>query len=178
VVLPVLARDGACFAQLRALNARSGQPKYLNVHHSLASNPRMAAIATTGMMPGGRPRPEILITEGMFDGLAASAAGFRSVAFLSAGYPDPSSAVALARLPGPLVVAFDPDPPGQRGATRLVQLLAAQRREAAILRLSTGDLNACAATSADWSVELAARVEHATYPLSHLPSALVLGPGA
>jgi DNA primase len=125
----------------------------------------------------GHQRDEMIITEGAIDALSAAAAGYRSVAFLAAGYPDRAAAVVLARMRGLLVVAFDPDPAGRAGADRLVKLLAAQHREAAVLQLPHGDLNACAVASADWPVELAARVEHATFPLRNLPPALVQGMG-
>jgi hypothetical protein len=174
VVLPVLIDGEACFVQLRTLGTTPGFPKYLNSRESLAPNPRLAAV---GAAPPANEavRAEILVTEGIFDALSAAIAGYRAVAFLSAGYPDRAAAVALARLRGPLVVAFDPDPAGQAGARRLIQLLAANRRETALLRLTSGDLNDNAARSQDWPVELAARVEHATYPLTRLPPALVCG---
>jgi hypothetical protein len=84
-------------------------------------------------------------------------------------------AVVLARLHGPLVVAFDADAAGRAGGRRMLDLLAGQRREAAVLSLQAGDLNDRAIASGDWSVELAARVEHATYQLRRLPPALVQG---
>jgi hypothetical protein len=174
VVLPVLVEGGACFAQLRTLGNTPAFPKYLNTRHELAPNPCLASIAPAPP-DAGVIRPEILITEGIFDGLAAASAGYRAIAFLGAGYPDRPEALAIARLHGPLVIAFDPDPPGRAGAQRLADLLAANRREPAILRLRDGDLNECAAQSHDWPVELAARVEHATYPLTRLPPTLVHG---
>lgn len=174
VVLPVLVEGGACFAQLRTLGAGPAFPKYLNTRHALAPNPRLASVVPAPPRASD-VHPEILITEGIFDGLAAATAGYRALAFLAAGYPDRAEAVAIARLRGPLVIAFDPDEAGQLGARRLAALLAANRREPAVLRLRDGDLNDHAARSQDWPVELAARVEHATYPLTRLPPTLVHG---
>jgi hypothetical protein len=175
VVLPVLVPGGPGFVQLRVLDGSPGFPKYLNAREWCAPNPRLAAVVPAPSAAGQPERQELLVTEGIIDALSVSAAGFRAVACLGAGYPDLAEAVALSRLRGPLVIAFDPDPPGQAGATRLVRLLAARRREAAILPLTAGDLNHHATRSGDWPVELAGRVEHATYRLSRLPPALVLG---
>lgn len=174
VVLPVLVEDGACYVQLRTLNAAPDFPRYLNARESFAPNPRLATIRPGQPDNAGSPHREVLITEGITDALSAAGAGYRSYAILGAGYPDRVAAVAIARLSGRLVIAFDADHAGQVGAQRLQQLLSAQRREAAVLHLPPGsDLNTCAASAADWPTELAARIEHATYPLRHLPPALV-----
>jgi len=176
VVLPVLVEGGACYVQLRALNSSPGFPKYVNTRDELAPNPRLAAFHPSPPDDRHPHWPELLVTEGIIDALTAASAGYRAIAFLGAGYPDRRTAVFISRLQGPIVVAFDPDPAGQAGAHNLVRYLAAQRREAAVLRLPAGsDLNACAVKSHDWPIELAARVEHATYPLTRLPPALVHG---
>ena len=177
IVLPVLVSDGACFVQLRILNGSPDFPKYLNSRGELSPNPRLGRFDPAPTPHGETQHREVIITEGIFDALSATVAGYRSVAFLAAGYPDRATALALARIAGPLVIAFDPDPAGEAGARRLVGLLASQRREAAVISMAAGDLNACAARSGDWPVELAARVEHATYPLRRLPPVLVQGPG-
>ena len=175
VVLPVLLAEGACFVQLRTLGQTPGFPKYLNSRDSLTPNPRLGIYMPDAADMDLNQRPEILVTEGIIDALSAATAGYRSVAVLGAGFPDRSVAVTLARMSGPLVVAFDPDTAGQTGARRLIELLAGQRREAGLLRLPGVDLNERAVESQDWPVELAARVQQATYPLSLLPEALVIG---
>jgi hypothetical protein len=172
VVLPVQISGAACYVQLRTLSADRNFPKYLNSRESLGPNPRLGLFHP----PQPATRPEWLITEGIFDALAATTAGCRAAAVLGAAYPDRSIALRLSRLLGPLVIAFDVDPAGHSGAHRLTTLLAAHRREAAVLTLPSGtDLNDRAISSGDWPVELAARVDHATHQLRHLPPALVHG---
>jgi hypothetical protein len=179
VVLPVLASGLARFVQLRVLNGTPGFPKYLNPHEWFAPNPRLGLFLPMPQpaVAGEVERKELIVTEGIFDALAAASAGYRAVACLGASYPDQAAAVALARLPGPLVVAFDPDPAGRSGSLRLVELLAAQRREAAELHLTTGDLSSHASSSSDWPVELAARVDQATHSLRHVRQNLAFGTG-
>jgi hypothetical protein len=179
VVLPVLAASGASFVQLRMLNADPGFPKYLNPHEWFAPNPRLGLFAPvpSPALADAVECEELIVTEGIFDALAATGAGYRAAACLGAGAPDQAVAVALARLPGRLVVAFDPDSAGRSGSDRLIELLAAQRREAAVLRLTTGDLNSHAAKSSDWPVELAARVDQAARSLRRVHPDLALGTG-
>jgi hypothetical protein len=81
---------------------------------------------------------------------------------LGAGHTDPVAATALARLPGRLVIAFDPDPEGRTGAERLIQQLNARRRRPGVMTLTRGDLNNNLQRAQDWPVELAGRVQHAT----------------
>lgn len=76
-----------------------------------------------GRQPTNRPlrpaqhlHPQVVVTEGAIDALSANAAGYRAVAVLSAAYPDREVALALARLPHPLVIAFDADRAGRAGA--------------------------------------------------------------
>jgi hypothetical protein len=67
---------------------------------------------------------------------------------VSAGHRDRMATVTFA----PLVVAFYSDPTGGAGACRLVDLPAAHRSEAAVLRFTGGDLNDNALRSQDcWS---------------------------
>jgi hypothetical protein len=137
VVLPVSVADRAAYLQLRLLNQRPGSPRYLNPTSGLATNPRLGLYR-----PAHAPRHrELIVTEGIIDALSAAAAGYRSAAILGAGYPDPATAAAIAQLPWPLVVAFDPDSAGIAGAERLARLLEARHRRATLLRLERGDLN-------------------------------------
>jgi len=104
------------------------------------------------------------------DALSATAAGYRAVAVLSAAYPDQSVAHALAQLPHPLVIAFDPDNAGREGARRLAGLLAAELRPPANLDLGAGDLNDALTRSHDWSRQLADEVALARQQSRDLPS--------
>jgi hypothetical protein len=155
-VLPVIHRGSAVYAQIRVLHPWTGGSRYYNASDDLATNPRIAR-----SRPARCLHPEILVTEGHIDGLSAAAAGYRAVSVLSAGYPDPTVALALARLPHPLVVVFDPDGRGRAGAERLTTLLDAHRRAPRLLQLDEGDLNDNLRQSRDWQRDLAARVRAA-----------------
>jgi hypothetical protein len=137
VVLPVSVAGGAAYLQLRLLKQRPGTPRYLNPSGGLATNPRLG-LYRPAQSPG---HCELIVTEGIIDALSAAAAGYRSAAILGAGYPDPATAAAIAQLPWPLVVAFDPDRAGIAGAERLRRFLEARNRRATVLRLERGDLN-------------------------------------
>jgi DNA primase len=147
-VLPVIVNGQPVYAQLRLTHPRDGQPRYLNPSGLLAPNPRLSHLR-----PATVERPHILVTEGAIDALTAAGAGYRSVAILGAGYPDEAIAAHLARLPGPLILAFDPDPAGQHGTSRLTALLTDRHRPAGQLRLTDGDLNDQRRISADWPNE-------------------------
>lgn len=170
VVLPVLVDGGACYVQLRALGGRRGFPKYLNPTDAFAPNPRIGLYQPVREFDFPFERRELVVTEGIIDALSAAAGGYRSAAVLSASYADPAAAIALAHLPGQLVVAFDPDPAGRAGSERLVALLKAQNRRPGVLVLARGDLNEHLARAQDWPVELAGRVQHATHAPGRLPS--------
>jgi Toprim-like/CHC2 zinc finger len=148
VVLPVLVDGHACYAQLRLLGAPRSFPKYLNVCDTLARNPRLGLYEPALQLEFPIDRTEILVTEGTIDALSAAAGGYRAAAVLSASYGDATAAAALARLPGQLVVAFDPDPAGRTGSERLVRLLNAQHRRPGVLVLAGGDLNENLGTAA------------------------------
>jgi hypothetical protein len=83
---------------------------------------------------------------------------------LSAGYPDPAVALALARLAHPLVIVFDPDGPGRAGAERLAALLDTHQRDPRLLELDRGDLNDTHRHATDWHRELPARIRAAAGP--------------
>jgi hypothetical protein len=154
-VLAALSPDGnPIYAQLRLLRPRRDQPRYLNPAGALLDNPKF-----THLRPPEVRRREVLVTEGAIDALTAASAGYRAVAILGAGYPDQLVATHLARLSGPLVLAFDPDPAGTQGADRLASLLAAHHRPARRLPVGSGDLNdQRLATAGDWPRHLDALV--------------------
>jgi hypothetical protein len=163
VVLPVLVDGQACYAQLRVLGASRLFPKYLNVSGDLARNPRLGLYEPGRQIDFPFERREVVVTEGIIDALSAAAGGYRAAAVLSASYGDPAAAAALARLPGQLVVAFDPDPAGRAGSERLVRLLDAQHRRPGVLVPARGDLNENLVRAQDWPAELAGWVQHATH---------------
>ncbi len=156
VVLPVIARGEVVYAQLRVPYPQPDRPRYLNPTAALAPNPKLARFR-----PPEVRHPEVIVTEGAIDALSANAAGYRSVAVLSAGYPDRAVAHALSRLPHPLVIAFDPDDAGRAGAHRLAGLLDADLRPTSILALAHGDINEVLQRSESWSEELPALVRNA-----------------
>jgi hypothetical protein len=136
-VLTALDPAGApVYAQLRLLRPRGDQPRYLNPAAGLLANPRLTHVRP----PEVRRRP-VLVTEGAIDALTAASAGYRAVAILGAGYPDDLVAGHLARIAGPIVLAFDPDVAGTVGGDRLAGLLAARHRPALRLPAGPGDLN-------------------------------------
>lgn len=178
-VLPVLVDGQACYAQLRLLGASRSFPKYLNISDKLARNPRVGLYEPARQLDFPFERREVVVTEGIIDALSAAAGGYRAAAVLSASYGDSAAAVMLARLPGQLVVAFDPDPAGRAGSERLVQLLNAQHRRPGVLVLARGDLNENLVRAQDWPAELAGRVQHATHRPGLMSSCgFVVGIGA
>lgn len=161
VVLPVLADGHAVYAQLRVPHPQPDRPRYLNPTSDLATNPRLARVHPTQVR-----HPEVVVTEGAIDALSAASAGYRAVAVLSAAYGDESVAVALAKLPHPLVIAFDPDDAGRAGADRLAALLDARQRPPAVVDLGCGDLNDNMRSSDDWSTDLRSIVDDAQWQQS------------
>lgn len=153
-VLPVIADGHVVYAQVRVPHPRADRPRYLNPSADLAANPRLARFR-----PAAVEHPEVIITEGAIDALSANAAGYRAVAILSAGYPDPTVAHALSRVHHPLVIAFDADDAGRQGAQRLHDLLADQLRPAPCLDIGTGDLNEALRSSGDWRMDLMRMVQ-------------------
>ena len=101
------------------------------------------------------------MTEGAIDALSAAAAGYRAVAVLSATYGDEAVATSLAKLPHPLVLAFDADDAGRAGAHRLASLLEARQRPPVVIDLERGDLNDTMRRADDWPDQMARTVAHA-----------------
>lgn len=167
VVLPVIHDGRAAYAQLRVAYPQPDRPRYLNPTADLATNPRVARVR-----PAEVRHSAVVVTEGSIDALSAAAAGYRAVAVLSAAYGDEAVAVALAKLPHPLVIAFDADDAGRAGADRLASLLEARRRPPVVLELGSGDLNDAMCRSDDWPGQLHAAVDGVRRSRGH---ALVVG---
>lgn len=137
VVFPVAHDGDLVYAQLRLLEPPPGRDRWLNPTHRLAPNPRIALY-----QPTERHHREVIVTEGAVDALSATAAGYTAAAVLGVGLVhNPVTATLLARIPAPLVLAFDPDPAGDRGIRRLPELLATHGRATRTLALAGGDLN-------------------------------------
>ena len=156
VVLPVIEGGHTVYAQIRIPHPRTDGPRYLNPTSDLATNPRLSRAR-----PAELRHPEIVVTEGELDALSAAAAGYRAVAVLSASYGDEAAAVALAKLPHPLVIAFDADEAGRAGAARLEALLVARQRPPVVVDLERGDLNDAMRQSDDWPKEMRHTVDAA-----------------
>lgn len=156
VVLPVIASGHAVYAQIRVPQPRPDRPRYLNPTSDLATNPRLARFRPVEVR-----QDSVIVTEGAIDALSAAAAGYRAVGVLSAAYGDEAVAVCLAKLPHPLVIAFDADEPGRAGAQRLASLLTARQRPPVVLELGHGDLNDAMRHSNAWPTRLRSAVDGA-----------------
>lgn len=156
IVLPAIENGHAVYAQIRVPHPQPDRPRYLNPTADLATNPRL-----TRARPVETHHPQVVVTEGAIDALSAAAAGYRSVAVLSATYGDEAVATALAKLPHPLVIAFDADDAGRAGGQRLTTLLDARHRPPVVVDLGHGDLNDAMRRSYDWQTEMARTVDHA-----------------
>lgn len=122
-VYPALDRAGrVAYFQARFIDPPVGRDKYDNPARRWAANPRMAwlappasAVARAGV---------VVVTEGVPDGLVAAQAGFVSVAVLGSQHPDQRVADALADTKRAVLICFDGDDAGKRGADRLEHHLA------------------------------------------------------
>jgi hypothetical protein len=172
VVLPVLTDGQPTYVQLRTLSTSPGFPRYLSCRDALARNPRLGFYQPARSFGCPFEKTDLVIAEGIIDALSATAAGLVAAAYLGADLPDHATALRLAGIPRRLIIAFDPDPPGRAAAYRLGQLLRERVRDAAVMDLRSGDLNACLVRSSDWPVEMAGRVQHAAAslprPLLHM----------
>ena len=166
VVLPVVDNGHSVYAQLRVIRPAGDRPRYLNPTGELATNPRVVRARPTEVR-----HPEVVVTEGAIDALSAAAAGYRAVGVLSAAYGDEAVALALAKLPYPLVLALDADDAGRSGAQRLATFLAARQRPALLLDLGNGDLNDAMRRCDDWPQQMATIVAAAA-PTSRLDLAV------
>ena len=156
-VLPTISKGEVIYAQVRVPHPDPGRPRYLNPTSDLAPNPRV-----TRMRPAECSHPEVIVCEGAIDALSAATAGYRAVGVLSAAYCDEAVAVALARLPQPLVLALDADEAGQAATARLTALLEARGRTPVHLDIREGDLNDAMRRFEDWPIRLEVAVARAT----------------
>lgn len=156
VVLPVLDGAGrAVFTQTRRLGQVKG-PKYLNCANRVAPNPRLAMYR--GAVTEGGP---LIICEGAFDALSAVGAGLQSAALLGSTIADERVADKIASHGGRIVLAFDADASGDRGAARLASMLTERGRSPVRLRpgAEAVDLNEwCVRTGTGWGCELGGSV--------------------
>ena len=156
IVLPAIENGHAVYAQIRVPHPKPDRPRYLNPTSDLATNPRLSRAR-----PVETRHREVIVTEGAIDALSAAAAGYRAVAVLSATYGDEAVATSLAKLPHPLVLAFDADDAGRAGAHRLASLLEARQRPPVVIDLERGDLNDTMRRADDWPDQMARTVAHA-----------------
>lgn len=167
-VLPAVEGDAVVYVQLRMLRPRPDRPRFLNTSSQLALNPKVAIYG-----PDTLVAREVLIAEGVIDALSAAAAGFRAAAVLGAAATDPTVVRRLARMDGPLVLAFDSDDAGRAASARLAAMLAELRRPAAVLALPGGvkDLNDWHRTArSEWTSELRRAVDVAIPQVSRTAS--------
>lgn len=157
-VVPIHHDSELVYVQLRLLHPPEGRDRFLNPTARLARNPRIGVL-----QPVTNIHPEIIVTEGPIDALSAAAAGYTAVAVLGASYVhNPLTAAILSRIPGKLILAFDPDPAGDIATGRLPALLATHQRPVRLLPLEHGDLNDHhLLTGEAWPDELARRVAQA-----------------
>lgn len=173
VVFPVLTDTRApAYLQARYLEPERTGRKYDNPSDSLARNPRAALVCTPRR--GASAAAALLVCEGLPDALTAAAAGYRAAAVLGAALPDVAVARRIAELArgDPIVVAFDSDESGRRGATRLHELLRTLSPDpVAVLAVPAGDLNDWACRSGPaFSAELARQTRPtAPTPATHAP---------
>jgi len=156
IVLPAIENGHAVYAQIRVPHPKPDRPRYLNPSSDLATNPRLSRAR-----PVETRHREVIVTEGAIDALSAATAGYRAVAVLSAAYGDEAVASSLAKLPHPLVIAFDADDAGRAGAHRLASLLEARQRPPVVMDLERGDLNDTMRRADDWPDRMARTVAHA-----------------
>jgi hypothetical protein len=166
-VLPVVARGRAIYAQLRLIEPDDDQSPYINAHRPQGRHPRIGLYR-----PPRRVHSEIIVTEGIIDALAANAGGYRAAAVLAPGLADAEIALHLARLNGPLVLAFDPDEAGSLASDRLAEHLWAHGRRPALLAELEQDLGDSLVAANDWPRKLAMHVRHAVAsgPADHPPA--------
>lgn len=128
VVLPVLTvKRQPAYLQARYLDVERAGRKYDNPVDALAPNPRVALVHTPRASARG---PALVVCEGLPDALTVATVGLHAAAVLGAALPDAAVARRVAQLAGtrPVVIAFDNDPGGRRGADRLKELVAPLHR--------------------------------------------------
>ncbi len=161
VVYPSLDPAGrVVYLQARYLEPPPGRGKYDNPSAQLAANPRL----TWTRPVGARRRQGLLVVcEGAADALVAAQAGLRAVGILGATYPDHRLADTLlaAQRADPalrdarVVICFDADDPGRRGAAQLTSLLNPRGVSPVVVEPPDGlDLTGWAAEAPRWTTSL------------------------
>lgn len=172
IVLPVLDSDGrAVFTQTRRLGSRITGPRYLNCANRAAPNPRLAVYRASEAPVG-----PLVVCEGAIDALTAAAAGCRSAAVLGSTVADNRVADRITTLGADgVVLAFDADAAGDRGAAGLVGLLKSRGTSVARLRPpeQANDLNEWSrAVGAEGFDAIAAAVRAASHRNDRAPPAM------
>lgn len=125
VTFPLLNEAGEpIYAQARLLKPGEHDPKYLNPHADwIGPSPRVGAIHSAE----GADRSVLVVCEGICDAIVAGRE-FATAAVIGSGQPDVGVAdrLAAAAAGRPLIVCFDADEAGERGAERLVELTRAR----------------------------------------------------
>jgi DNA primase len=169
VVFPVLTEERVpAYLQARYLDVGRAGRKYDNPADQLSPNPRVALVQTpraSACNPGGA----LVVCEGLPDALTIACAGHAAAAVLGAGLPDEAVASRLEQLAAgrPIVLAFDNDPAGRRGAHQLQHLLGNHHMSAVhVLRLPDGtDVNDWARRSGPrFSREFSAQLQRTLPP--------------
>lgn len=140
VVLPVLDDTGqAIFTQTRRLGPRLRGPRYLNCAAQAAPNPRVAFYRTHSS-----PSGSLVVCEGTIDALTVADAHLPSAAVLGSSLADENAAATLTRRSTRVVIGFDADDAGDRGAAELARLITEAGGTTIRLRPppELGDLNA------------------------------------
>lgn len=147
-VYPALDTNGdPVYFQARFLDPAGGRPKYDNPARRWAANPRVAWLTPPD---GASERRPLVVTEGIADGLIAAQAGFAAVGVLGSQYPDARVADAIAEQAGdrPIVICFDADDAGWRGAERLAEMLNERNKASTTVIKPPDDLDLT-----DWTVD-------------------------
>lgn len=122
-------------------------------------NPRVAFCRNVG-----EGSDALVVCEGALDALTAADVGCRSAAILGSTVVDDRSAELVAERADHVVIAFDADDAGDRGAADLEKILGTWDREAVRLRPPEeyGDLNAWLSAAGEecWQALSDAVVEH------------------
>ena len=113
-VLPAIDADGqVVYAQTRYLRPPADRSKYDNPARRLGDNPRHG-----WTRPAGTPVEPVVVCEGLIDAYTMNATGYEAVAVLGALNATVELADRIATKLGtrPVIVAFDGDDAGRRGA--------------------------------------------------------------
>ncbi|MFK8023606.1 MAG: toprim domain-containing protein [Ilumatobacter sp.] len=120
-VYPALdVEERVAYFQARYLNPPDGRGKYDNPSRRWASNPRLGWTRPPDATRR-RPSDSLVVVEGIADALAANSLGFEAVGVLGAGALDDAGVGSIAQrsTSRQIVICFDPDDSGDRGAASI-----------------------------------------------------------